>query len=214
MDFDTDGCYNTPAIDADGNIAEGLDPGSGNSDGCRDESDLSNNNVYSRARCNNGYCAYLYDYYFEKDTAAGALGGHRHDWEHIAVWTYNGEAQFVSASQHGDYEIKAAADVLWDGNHPKMVYHKDGLSTHCFRFGNSDDDAVIENHTGSWFYGDLISYNGFPSTELRDALMSADFGSGSIAIKDSSFQSNLDNARGDRAPEFDSSLDDGTPGDP
>lgn len=25
MDFDTDGCYNTPAIDADGNVAEGLD---------------------------------------------------------------------------------------------------------------------------------------------------------------------------------------------
>ena len=25
MDFDRDGCYNTPAIDADGNVAEGLD---------------------------------------------------------------------------------------------------------------------------------------------------------------------------------------------
>ncbi len=25
LDFDTDGCYNTPAIDADGNVAEGLD---------------------------------------------------------------------------------------------------------------------------------------------------------------------------------------------
>lgn len=137
MDFDTDGCYNTPAISADGALAEGLDPGSGNSSGCRDASDLANNNVYSRARCNNGWCAYLYDYYFEKDTAFGSIGGHRHDWEHIAVWTLDDVAQFVSASQHGDYEIKAANEIRWDGDHPKMIYHKDSLSTHCFRFAVS-----------------------------------------------------------------------------
>ncbi|RYP03901.1 hypothetical protein DL764_004817 [Monosporascus ibericus] len=214
MDFDTDGCYNTPAIDANGNIAEGLDPWQdGNSGGCRDESDLDNNNVYSRQRCNNGWCAYIYDYYFEKDTALGGLGGHRHDWEHIAVWVQNGEAKFVSASQHGDYETKAAQDVRWEGTHPKMVYHKDGISTHCFRFANQGDDA-IENHKGVWFYGALISWNGFPSTQLRDKLMSADFGSASIGIKDSSFQSQLNTSRGNRAPEFDSALDVGSPGNP
>lgn len=86
MDFDTDGCYNVPAIGADGRTSEGLDPRSGDSDGCRDPSDLANNNVYARQRCNNGWCAYIYDYYFEKDTAFFGLGGHRHDWEHIAVW--------------------------------------------------------------------------------------------------------------------------------
>lgn len=57
MDFDTDGCYNTPAIGPDGALAEGLDNcyTTGES-GCRDESDLDGNNVYSRARCNNGWC--------------------------------------------------------------------------------------------------------------------------------------------------------------
>lgn len=216
MDFDTDGCYNVPAIDAEGNTSEGLDPGSGDSDGCRDPSDLANNNVYSRQRCNNGWCAYIYDYYFEKDTAFFGLGGHRHDWEHIAVWVRDGAAQFVSASQHGDYEIKQAADVRWDGagtTHPKMVYHKDGINTHNFRFANADDDN-IENATGAWFYGALVSWNGFPSAELRDKLMATDFGSASIAIKDASYQSHLDESRGDNAPEFDSSLDDDSPGTP
>lgn len=60
MDFDTDGCYNTPAIDMDGNIAEGLDHTWTTTHGdCRDEEDLDNNNVYSRSRCNNGWCAYM-----------------------------------------------------------------------------------------------------------------------------------------------------------
>ncbi len=213
MDFDTDGCYNVPAISADGVVSEGLDPGSGDSAGCHDPSDLANNNVYSRQRCNNGWCAYIYDYYFEKDTAWLGLGGHRHDWEHVAVWVRDGAAQLVSASQHGDYQVKAAGDVRWDGTHPKIVYHKDGLNTHAFRFANEADEA-IENATGAWFYGALVSWNGFPSTAIRDKLMSTDFGSANIAIKDASFPSHLDSSRGDNAPEFDINLDDGSPGNP
>lgn len=84
MDFDKDGCYNVPAIDADGNISEGLEHNwvSASQD-CRDASDLENNNVYSRQRCNNGWCVYLYDYYFEKDVAIENFAdpGHTHDWE-------------------------------------------------------------------------------------------------------------------------------------
>jgi hypothetical protein len=93
------------------------------------------------------------------------------------------------------------------------VYHKDGVSTHCFRFANEKDDA-IENHTGAWFRGDLISYNGFPTTELRSKLMSHDFGKASIAIKDSSFPGNIDRSRPDGVL-FDSSKDaSGSPGNP
>lgn len=70
MDFDSDSCYNTPAIGPDGTINPGLDHNSvGLSTGCHDLSDLQNNNVYSRARCNNRWCAYLYGYYFEKEYA-------------------------------------------------------------------------------------------------------------------------------------------------
>ncbi|KAK8124106.1 hypothetical protein PG999_004024 [Apiospora kogelbergensis] len=49
---------------------------------CHDESNLDNSNVYVRTRCNNGWCAYVYDYYFEKDTAVehvADVGGHRHN---------------------------------------------------------------------------------------------------------------------------------------
>ena len=53
---------------------------------------LSRQDVYSHQRCNNGYCVYLYAYYFTKDkngTSAIDASGHTHDWEHFAVWVDN-----------------------------------------------------------------------------------------------------------------------------
>ncbi|KAH8893423.1 NPP1-domain-containing protein [Thozetella sp. PMI_491] len=214
MDFDTDGCYNVPAIGPDGKISEGLAHNwVGASADCRDLSDLQNNNVYSRQRCNNGWCVYLYDYYFEKDVSIPYFldPGHTHDWEHIAVWVKDDKPQYVAASQHGNYDIRAAADVRWDGEHPKMVYHKDGASTHCFRFASADDDK-IENHLGVWFRGSLVSYNGFPAG-LRDQLYAHDFGAATIALKDSTFQGNLDRSRPSGIT-FDTAVDNGSPGTP
>ncbi|KAH9892381.1 NPP1-domain-containing protein [Xylariomycetidae sp. FL2044] len=227
MDFDTDGCYNTPAIDAGGSVAQGLEHNNvGLAEDCRDPSDLANNNVYARARCNHGWCAYVYDYYFEKDVSLANFPldpGHRNDWEHIVVFAQQQqdggvgeEARYVSASAHGEYDTRDAADVRWeDGTHPKMVYHKDGLSTHAFRFANEDDDA-IENATGAWFLGALVSWNGFPTATpaLRDTLSAYDFGSANFALKDASFAGQLASAKGDRIPEFDVNVDDGSPGDP
>ncbi|KAL5940543.1 hypothetical protein ACKVV1_008208 [Pyricularia oryzae] len=217
MDFDKDGCYNTPAMDGTGKITPGLNNMfTGTDTGCRDASDLDNNNVYVRSRCNNGWCVFLYDYYFEKDVALPYLPdvGHRHDWEHIAVFVEGGDrARLVAASAHGGYATRQADEVRWDGDHPKMVYHKDGIGTHCFRFGSEADDGKIENHRGKWFLGSLVSFDGFPSTQLRDRLFSHDFGAATIGIKDSQFQSNIDKARGkDGAPGFDSSKDDGSGG--
>lgn len=60
MDFDKDSCYNTPYIGRDGRVASGLTTYSTQlTSSCRDKSDLENNNVYSRSRCNNGWCAYM-----------------------------------------------------------------------------------------------------------------------------------------------------------
>ncbi|KAH6614687.1 necrosis inducing protein-domain-containing protein [Chaetomium sp. MPI-SDFR-AT-0129] len=217
LDFDTDGCYNVPAIDAQGNIAQGLEHNFvGLSSDCHDLSDLDNNNVYSRQRCNSGWCVYLYGYYFEKDVAVADFidVGHTHDWEHIAVWVSDetGKAEWVGASQHGGFEIKAAADVRWDGEHPKMVYHKDGASTHCFRFGNTDDDN-IENAKGVWFRGALVSYNGFPSADLRNALFAHDFGKATIGFKDDTFASHINSAK-PGSVSFDVNTDNGSPGTP
>jgi hypothetical protein len=214
MDFDMDGCYNVPAIDAAGKVVEGLPHDwVGLATDCRDASDLANNNVYSRQRCNSGWCVYVYDYYFEKDVSLPFLPdpGHTHDWEHIAVWVRDGKAEYVGVSQHGEYEIKAASEVRWEGERAKIIYHKDGVSTHCFRFASASDDA-IENHTGKWFRGALVGYNGFPSG-IRDTLFGHDFGKATIAIKDGTFQGNIDRSR-PSAVTFDSGRDDGSPGTP
>ncbi|KAI6360761.1 hypothetical protein MCOR25_006647 [Pyricularia grisea] len=203
MDFDTDGCYNWPAIDKKGTVSAGLPSGTtvpARSSGCRDPSDLDNNNVYARRRCNRGWCAYMYAYYFPKDVGAflGA-GGHRHDWEHVIVWTksdvgtggaYNNErVMYVGASEHGGYDVKPVAKVRMDGTHPKIVYHLDGIRTHAFRFADEDDDE-IENAKGVWFRGDLVSWDGFPSG-VRQKLLSADFGSAHLALKDGDFTQDL-----------------------
>lgn len=235
LDYDTDGCYNVPAIGPDGEISWGLDHNytTGAAD-CRDQSDLDNSNAYSRQRCNSGWCVYLYAYYYEKDVAVVDVldaGGHVHDWEHIAVWVHDDKAEYVAVSQHGHYEIKSAEDVLWEGTHPKVVYHKAGGSTHAFRYARSDDEPP-ENHYQKWMRSPLVSYNGFPSG-LRDRLMAHDFDSATLAIKDASFAVNLERAIPthpvmvcptpgsdlcdmEDQPEFafDYTRDEGSPGDP
>ncbi|QGK70886.1 hypothetical protein GIY23_16400 [Allosaccharopolyspora coralli] len=197
FDYDTDGCYPTPAVGPGGEIAEGLDTSGALNGNCRDRSDLDNTNSYARSRCDdNGWCAYLYDLYFEKDQVVPGADafGHRHDIEHVVVWVYEDQAEYVSVSAHGDYSTYPRSDVAWEGTHPKVVYHKDGASTHAFRLAKADEQP--ENHYGEWQYPDLVSWDHFPDG-VRDALTSADFGSASLAIKDGSFEDNLGKAKPD-----------------
>jgi hypothetical protein len=75
----------------------------------------------SRQRCNSGWCAYYYEYYFLKDTAAP---GHTHDWEHIIVWVPDDSKtqKWVCASAHGGWECREASEVRWhNGEHPKVI---------------------------------------------------------------------------------------------
>ncbi|MFI1109444.1 NPP1 family protein [Streptomyces physcomitrii] len=196
-DYDTDGCYATPAIGPDGTIAPGLALGGDVNGNCRDASDLDNTNTYSREKCNNGWCAIAYASYFEKDQAALGPGsaGHRHDWEHVVVWVKDGEseAQYVSTSNHGGFTVHNRADLPFEGTHPKVVYHKDGILTHCFRAANGNDEPP-ENHKGSWQYPALVGWDGYPAG-LRDRLVQADFGSATLGIKDDTFASHLASAK-------------------
>ncbi|MDX3097785.1 NPP1 family protein [Streptomyces sp. ME19-03-3] len=196
VDYDGNACYNVPAIGPDGAISQGLDHNNTtSSENCRDQSDLDNTNAYSRQRCNFNWCVYLYDYYFEKDVAVENVadaGGHVHDWEHIAVWVTDDKAEYVATSAHGEYHVHPAGDVLWDGTHPKVVYHKDGASTHNFRLADAGDEPP-ENHYHNWRRPALVSYNGFPSG-IRDKLFAADFGKATMGIKDSEFAENIDKA--------------------
>lgn len=190
-DYDTDGCYPTPAIGPDGTLNGGLNPSGAPNGQCRDASDLDNTNGYARSTCNNGWCAVMYGLYFEKDQAS--VGGHRHDWEHVVVWVQGDQARYVSTSAHGGFTTYARDQVRWDGNHPKIVYHKDGLSTHAFRLANADDEPP-ENHHGTWQFPTLVGWNGYPAG-LRDKLSQADFGSANFGLKDGNFAAHLQKAK-------------------
>jgi hypothetical protein len=176
-DFDKDGCYYTAAVGADGTKNGGLGPGQGVPPGClastcRDRNRLENNNVYSRSRCNNGWCAIMYEYYFEKDqiVCGSFAGGHRHDWENIVVFVKDDQVKRVAPSCHGGYGGATNTPRIKDGVRAKVVYHKDSGRTHCLRMANEADDKV-ENHTGDWFLGRLIGWNNWPNEGLRNTAM-------------------------------------------
>ncbi|MEG3631467.1 NPP1 family protein [Streptomyces poriticola] len=195
FDYDTDGCYPTPAIGPDGAVNGGLKPTGALNGNCRDASDLANTNSYSRTKCSNGWCAYLYGLYFEKDQALPGigLGGHRHDWEHVVVWVQDGTVRYVSTSEHGSFAVHPRSSVRFEGTHPKVVYHKDGIGTHCFRLAGAGDEPP-ENHEGHWQYPTLVGWNGYPGG-LREKLSGHDFGSAHFGLKDGSFTSHLASAK-------------------
>jgi hypothetical protein len=192
-DYDTDGCYPTPAIGPDGTVNGGLEPTGDLNGECRDSWDLDSTNGYARSECNNGWCAIMYALYFEKDqaVAGSSIGGHRHDWEHVVVWVQDGQAQaeYVATSAHGDFAVYSADQIQWDGTHPKIVYHKDGIGTHAFRPATTGDEPP-ENHYGTWQDPALVGWNGYPAG-LRDLLSQADFGSATFGLKDGTFTSHL-----------------------
>ncbi|GAA3752414.1 NPP1 family protein [Streptomyces tremellae] len=194
-DYDGDGCYATAAISPDGTLNPGLKLGGDVNGHCHDPAQLDNANTYSREKCNNDWCAVVYASYFEKDQATlGPLAiGHTHDWEHVVVWTNDNQVKYVSVSQHAGYQVAPASDIRFDGTHPKVVYHKDGASTHDFRFANGNDEPA-ENATGNWFYPRLVGWNGYPAG-LRDKLMNADFGEATIKINDARFHDALNNSK-------------------
>lgn len=190
-DYDTDGCYAVAAISPDGTINPGLNTTGAINGSCRDQSDLDRSQTYARSKCNNGWCAIVYASYFEKDQAVhgSGLGGHRHDWEHVISWVNqaSNQVEFVTTTQHSSQRTYTRSQVRFDGSHPKVVYHKDGASTHFFRLANSNDEPP-ENHYHNWRQPPIVDWNGWPSIPLRDRLMNANFGSASIKIKDGSFE--------------------------
>jgi len=217
IDFDTDVCFNVSAVDSQGNITQSASvyatrpPAA-----CRNPDYLQQSNVYSRARCNNGYCARVYAYLWQSDFS------HAYDWETIIVWTTdqgaNSSVVGVSRDDHGDWDTRATRDgqlrFLSDstGQHVKMVYHYEtwGFS-HLFRFSKTDGgDEPPENGTGKWLTQPLISWNGYPSLNVRNAVSNYDFGGANFEVKDARFATSLANAnQSGIAPGFDPNVDAG-----
>ncbi|GAA3820636.1 NPP1 family protein [Streptomyces phyllanthi] len=197
-DYDTDSCYPAAAVDGNGNLNGGLNPSGSVTGGCRTANHLNNDNSYSRPKCNQGWCGIIYATYFEKDQATALGGGHRHDWESVVVWVQQGASRpaYVSVSAHGDYTTYAASAVpFWDAGmtHPKIVYHKDGVSTHAFRLAKWDETP--ENATGQWHWEDLVGWDNFPATWIRDRVAGANWGSANFPLKDGNFENNLNEAK-------------------
>ncbi|KAG9253031.1 necrosis inducing protein-domain-containing protein [Emericellopsis atlantica] len=206
LDFDSDGCYNTAAISPDGYTNPGKGPTGTPQGDCRDPPQLENSNAYSRSRCNNGICAIMYEYYFEKDQSVGLsfTGGHRHDWENIVVFTRGEDVIYVAPSCHTGYN--SGNNVILDGQHPLVVYHKDGGLTHCFRVANGDDQANPENPTGAFHRAPLVGWDNWPSVELRDTMLQT--WNGGVGPKlDDEFTDKLRAAAGTSVPGFDPAID-------
>lgn len=87
------------------------------------------------------------------------FSSHRHEWEHVMVWTLYDELKFVGWSAQGKYAMAYVDDLpLHDDTHVKIVYHRAKGRTHSFRVATPEDDHPVENETGRWFDAALLSY--------------------------------------------------------
>ncbi|KAK3989619.1 necrosis inducing protein [Cladorrhinum sp. PSN332] len=214
VDFDKDGCYPTSAVDAQGNLNPGLNHKQGCPESrCRDPAQLNNLNVYSRSRCNNGFCGIMYEYYFEKDANVCGIGsvGHTHEWENIIVFTKDDQVVRVSPSTHGKHTNGRNDARFLDGTHPKLVYHKEGtFGSHNYRHANEGDER-IENPTGNWVLGPLVGFSNWPSGDIRTKVLDGKSWSGDGGIRpklsDADFAFNLREAAGDQVPGFNPDAD-------
>lgn len=121
------------------------------------------------------------------------LGGHRHGWEHVVVWVPQDEperAAYVATSAHGGFDVHPRDEIQWDGTHPKTVYHKDGIGTHCFRPAGTGDEPP-EIHAGTRQYPTLAGWERYPAG-VREQLVAAGFGSAAFGLSGAAFGSRLE----------------------
>ncbi|WP_080407835.1 NPP1 family protein [Burkholderia ubonensis] len=211
FDFDGDGCYPAAGIGRDGRQNPGLKTSGAINGNCHDAGFLNFANTLHRYACLPGsggtYCAHVYDMYFEKDQAVhgSGLGGHRHDWETVAIWTLNRNITHASYSCHGKMYAKPLSELPMQGRSVKFVYHKDGASTHCFRFAKPNE--IAENHYRYWVTPDIVTWyelkgDGVINSDMRGSLNTFDYGSASIKVNDREFLRFLNNWKPSGYPQF------------
>jgi len=209
FDFDGDGCLPSAGISRTGQHNGGLNPSGSITGGCRSSTFLNTSNTLHRHACivsgGNNYCGHFYALYFLKDQISSLGGGHRHDWEHAAIWTKNGVVTHGSYSAHGDLYSTEAASLPLQNGHMKIVYHKDGVSTHAMRFASSGE--VAENPYGQFVTPTITSWyqlkgDGVTNEQMRIKLNSFDYGSATIPLKDSNFLTNLNKYKPSSYPQF------------
>ncbi len=198
FDFDGDACLPSAGISRAGVQNGGLKASGGITSACRDVGFLDTANTVHRHACivsdGSTYCGHFYALYFLKDQATVFGGGHRHDWEHAAIWTTNGAVTHGGYSAHGDLINQPISKLQLQNGHLKIVYHKDGLTTHAMRFAGANEYA--ENAYGQFVTPPIISWysmygDGVDNEELRARLNAFDYGSANLPVRDSSFLNKL-----------------------
>ncbi|MET9761987.1 NPP1 family protein [Streptomyces sp. NPDC006372] len=199
FDYDEDGCYPAAAIDANGNLNGGLAPTGSAGGGCK-SNHLGKANTYAQALCKNGWCGIVYTLYFEKDQATSGFG-HRHDMESVVVFVKQNpdRVMYLAASRHGGYSTHRVNEVPMDGNRVKIVYHKDGASTHAFRFAKAGEVPEAWGN-GGWDRPALLTLDNM-DRGLRDKLSNANWGSANFPLA-RNLVSNLNKARPSEVPAF------------
>ena len=209
FDFDSDGCLPSAGISRDGLQNGGLAPSGSITGGCRASNFLQTANTLHRHACvssgSDVYCGHFYALYFLKDQATALGGGHRHDWEHAAIWTKNGVVTHGGYSAHGKLYNAAIGSLSTQNGHLKIVYHKDGVTTHAMRFASSGEAA--ENAYGSFVSPAIISWmalkgDSLNNAQMRDKLNAFNYGSATIPLKDSNFLNNLNTYKPSEYPSF------------
>ena len=211
FDFDGDGCLPSAGISRSGQQNAGLRPTGNITGDCRSFDFLESSNTMHRHACEtingNVYCGHFFSLYFEKDQIFSFFiaNGHRHDWEHAAVWATNGIVTHGSYSAHGDLYTKPASQLPFQNGHLKIVYHKDGPGTHAFRFAKNNE--VAENPYGNFVTPLIASWyevegDGIGNGGMRNRLNRYDYGSATLPIKDNKFLNNLNIARPSGYPLF------------
>ncbi|KAF5687850.1 necrosis inducing protein [Fusarium denticulatum] len=194
-------CSHAAAIYKNGTINPGITPYAG----CHDKPRRDGANVYTRKRCNNGWCAYMYEYYFEASKFLG-LGLREPKWEHVVVFVKNNAIQHVAASAKGEY-IRSDKPLLQD-SHPMMVYQQIiFLPTQGFQFAEKKHVEMVKKGRAKWYMGDLVGWHGFPSPELRKKLSTHDFGKAKFHLADEPFAKTLEEAAGKNVPGFNCQMD-------
>jgi hypothetical protein len=204
VDYDGTACYQTAAIDRAGHTNSGLELsdrscrqwddnnkcvrwGQLDVTECRNTNRISNSNTYVREKCtNDGWCAYLYAYYFEKDEGQGFASdhGHKHDWEHLWVWTKNGDANWLAWSAHGDWSVCKSDQAQWDSNHPKFLYASN-MGTHAFRRAQKEDTP--KNPLRKYLSTSLVSIEKMDES-LRKVILQYEWKTAHPAFKDGDFE--------------------------
>lgn len=209
FDFDTDGCLPSAGISRTGVQNGGLSPTGSITGGCRSSTFLKTSNTLHRHACitssGHVYCGHFYALYFLKDQISSLGGGHRHDWEYVAIWTTDGVVTHGGYSAHGKLYNAELASLPTQNGHMKIVYHKDGALTHAMRFAKSGETA--ENAYGTFVTPTIISWatmtgDGVTNATLRNDLNTYDYGSATIPMRNDNFLSNLNTYKPSSYPTF------------